>query len=566
MPQDLLTLKTLQKELNSLLAPGKIQKINQPEKDEVRFVVYSGGTSYTLVASANPNAARIHIAYDKKENPYSAPAFCMLLRKHLLGATIKDISIAGDDRVFRISLSARTEMQDVKDFFVVVELMGRYSNVILLDENDIILDALVRIGVSEKGRRVIMPGAKYTPQPKGDKAELYDKEGIKSRLEKSDKATLYDALLSSVNGLSKQSAKEIAFLSENAVNPVDKAIEEITFFDEIFGKTAYKPCVLKDYSDFFVTPYKSQGDENDFVFFPTLNGAVNACFTLSDKSQREKNYFKDIIVLTKRHRDKLVKKIEIAREKLIECDDMENVRISAELLANNQYKISRGEPSVTVENYYDDMRPLTIKLDVTKTPAQNVQHLFNKYNKLKRAKEISREQIEEYSKELDYVNSILDALSRAELSDAENIKDELVALKIIKKQGGNGRKKVVQKSAPKTYEKDGFTIYVGTNNVLNNEVTFKIGRSYDVWLHVKNHHGSHVIIRKNSENDVIPDSVLSSAAETAAYFSEAANSENVAVDYTERRNVRRIKDAGLGMVNYDDYKTVFVTPKNNIGK
>ena len=186
--------------------------------------------------------------------------------------------------------------------------------------------------------------------------------------------------------------------------------------------------------------------------------------TLSDKSQREKNYFKDIIVLTKRHRDKLVKKIEIAREKLIECDDMENVRISAELLANNQYKISRGEPSVTVENYYDDMRPLTIKLDVTKTPAQNVQHLFNKYNKLKRAKEISREQIEEYSKELDYVNSILDALSRAELSDAENIKDELVALKIIKKQGGNGRKKVVQKSAPKTYEKDGFTIYVGTNN------------------------------------------------------------------------------------------------------
>ena len=124
----------------------------------------------------------------------------------------------------------------------------------------------------------------------------------------------------------------------------------------------------------------------------------------------------------------------------------------------------------------------------------------------------------------------------------------------------------MQKSAPKTYEKDGFTIYVGTNNMLNNEVTFKIGRSYDVWLHVKNHHGSHVIIRKNSENDVIPNSVLSSAAETAAYFSEAANSENVAVDYTERRNVRRIKDAGLGMVNYDDYKTIFVTPKNNIGK
>ncbi len=566
MPQDLLTLKSLQKELKSLLNGGKIQKINQPEKDEVRFVVYSGGTSYVLVASANPNTARIHIAYDKKENPYSAPAFCMLLRKHLLGATIKDISILNDDRVFKISLSARTEMQDVKDFFLIVELMGRYSNVILLDEKEIVLDAIVRIGVSEKGRRVIMPGVKYTPQSKGDKAELYDSNGIKTRLETSDKPTLYDALLSSVNGLSKQSAKEISWRANDAENPVEKAVQEITFLDDIFGKSAFKPCVLKDYSDFFVTPYLSLASENDFIFLPTLNGAVNACFTLSDKAQREKNYFKDVVVLTKRHRDKLLKKIEIAHEKLVECDDMENVRISAELLSNNLYKVNRGDASVTVENYYDDMRPLTINLDVTKTPGQNVQHLFNKYNKLKRAKEISHRQIEEYQKELDYVNSIIDALSRAELSDAENIKEELVALKIIKKQGGNQRKKSVVKSAPKTYEVDGFTIYVGTNNILNNEVTFKIGRSFDVWLHVKNHHGSHVIIRKNNENDAIPDSVLSSAAETAAYFSEASNSENVAVDYTERRNVRRIKDAGLGMVNYDDYKTIFVTPKNNLKK
>lgn len=191
--------------------------------------MYSGGTSYTLVASANPNAARIHIAYDKKENPYSAPAFCMLLRKHLLGATIKDISIAGDDRVFRISLSARTEMQDVKDFFVVVELMGRYSNVILLDENDIILDALVRIGVSEKGRRVIMPGAKYTPQPKGDKAELYDKEGIKSRLENRTKPRFMTPFCRRSTGCRNKAQKKLHFFPKTPEIRLTKRLKKLRF-------------------------------------------------------------------------------------------------------------------------------------------------------------------------------------------------------------------------------------------------------------------------------------------------------------------------------------------------
>lgn len=563
MPQDLLTLKTLVKELDFFLAGGKIQKINQPEKDEVRFVVYNNGTSYTVVASANPNAARLHIATDKKENPYSAPAFCMLLRKHLIGATLTHASVYNDDRIARFDFIGKTEMHDLKNFTVLAELMGRYSNVILLDENFVILDSLVHVGISENGRRIIMPGAKYVAQPKGNKAELYDKKGIYDRLSKSNKPTLFDALLSSVNGLSKESAKEIVYRVGNASDPYSEAAEIITFFDDIYGKSQFKPCVFNDYGDFFVTPYLSLGNENDFVYFPSLNGAANACFVRADKSLRDKNRFKDALLLTKRHRDKLKKKIDIANEKLKECDDMEAVRISGELLSNNVYKVRRGATEITVENYYDDMRPLTIKLNPAKSPQENVTAYFNRYNKLKRAKEVSLKQRDDYTKELDYVESVLETILRAEASDADNINEELVSLNIIKKPQGKKRGKQDVKCPPKTFTAGGFTVYVGTNNILNNEVTFKIGRSYDVWLHVKNHHGSHVIIRKNNENDVIPDEVLLKAAQTAAYFSETRASDNVAVDYTLRMNVRRIKDAGVGMVNYSDYKTVFVTPENH---
>ena len=211
------------------------------------------------------------------------------------------------------------------------------------------------------------------------------------------------------------------------------------------------------------------------------------------------------------------------------------------------------------------MRPITIPLDVTKSPQQNAAALFNKFNKLKRAKVISAEQLTVYSAELDYTLSILDSLTRAEIADVEEIKEELVNLKIIKKTQPKRGGKQPEKAQPKSFiTPDGHTVLVGTNNVMNNLLTFKTARSYDIWFHVKNHHGSHVIIRKNDETEGICEEDLLLAAQTAAYFSEAASSDNVAVDYTERRNVRRIKDGGFGMVNYDNYKTVFVTPKNNI--
>ncbi len=568
MPSDLLTLKILAAELDKLLAGGKVQKITQPEKDEVRFVVRSGA-NFTLVASANPNAPRLHITDDKKENPYAAPSFCMLLRKHLTGATLTGIRTFNDDRIIAVGFLNRTELFDIKPFTLFVELMGRYSNLILCDENNKILDCMVKIGFDADARRILMPNVTYSAPDKGGKAELYQPEKIAELLSKSTEQNPVKAVMQCVNGLSKQTAAEVVFRS-SLVNPyaeerVNSAVLEITKLNDLTAENGLKPCTLPDYSDFFVIPYISIKPEDEYKFFPTLNGAVNACFTLADNKIRKDNYGKEIITLVKRHRDKLIKKIAIAEEKLAECEGMENVRIMAELLTANIYKVKRGDKSVIVENYYDEMRPLTIPLDGAKSPQQNAAQLFNKFNKLKRAKVITAEQLAQNTAELNYTLSILDALSRAEIADIEEIKEELYSLKILKKPQTRRTDKTPAKAQPKSFvTPDGHTVYVGTNNVMNNEVTFKIGRSYDIWLHVKNHHGSHIIIRKNDENEVISDDNLLLAAQTAAFFSEAAAGDNVPVDYTERRNVRRIKDAGLGMVNYDNYKTLFVTPKNNI--
>lgn len=560
MPSDLLTYKVLASELDSLLKGGKIQRITQPEKDEVRLTVRSAAT-YNLVISVNPNAPRLHVADDKKDNPYTAPTFCMLLRKHLSGSVLNGIEIFNCDRIFKLSFTGKSEMQDVRSFSLYVELMSRYSNIILTDENDKILDSAVRLGLSLEAKRIIMPNVKYLPPEKGDKAELFQYGKIAEKLSAAASGDLVSDLLKSVNGLSRESAAEIVFRArKNTVGETESLVEQITFFNDIYQNNKLIPCALPDYSNFFVTPYLSLMPENDYVKFDSLNAAVNACFTLSDKKIRKESYAKDIVVLVRRHRDKLLKKIGYAEEKLKECANMEKSRVLGELLTANLYRVKKGDKSVTVENYYDEMKPCAIPLDVTKSPQQNAASYYNKYNKLKRAEDFSNKQLEQYKLELNYINSVWDALSRADISDVEDIKEELKKLKIIKTKSAKKGEKKPAKSQPKSFECGGFKIYVGTNNILNNEVTFKLGRSFDIWLHVKEHHGSHVIIRKNAETDVVPESVIAKAAQAAAFYSEASKSDNVAVDYTERRNVRRIKDGGPGMVTYENYKTVFVKP------
>ncbi len=563
MPTDLLTLKGLAYELDNLLSGGRIQKITQPEADEIRLEIKNNGERYTLVISANAVAPRCHLTSDKKDNPQTAPAFCMHLRKYLLSAEIKKISLSNDDRIFRFDLEGRDELRENKTYSLFFEQMSRYSNIILTLSNGKISDCLHRVNLEENAKRILIPTAKYEFPEKGNRAELYEYEKIFEYLLHTTETDAQQAVLKSINGLSKLSAEELVFRSKLSYpydeNGINRFIETLTYFNSIFEKSLQKPSVLSNFDDFFVTPYECLNDVK-YISCPTLNQAAEQHFFRCDRKSRIQTSSKDILVVAKRHRDKIVKKISFAKDKLTECENMENIKLFGELLTSNLYKLKKGDKSVEVENYYDNYSPVTIALDEKKTPQQNAAAYYNKYSKLKRAEAFARQQLEEYTVQLDYIESIVEELSRADTTDIPDIKTELMNLGIIKKQLPQKGAKRPLPAQPKEFEISGYKVYVGTNNVLNNTVTFDIGRSYDIWLHVKNHHGSHAIIYKNQENDSVPEEVISKVAAIAAFYSSARLSQNVAVDYTERRNVKRCKGAGLGMVNYQNYKTVYVNP------
>lgn len=564
MPSDLFTIKCLCAELNDMLSCGRVQKVTQPETDEIRIEIKNRGERLTLVISANPVAPRCHLSSDKKDNPISAPTFCMLLRKYLLSCEVKSVSVANDDRIFCFEFEGRDELCDNKVYKLYFELMSRYSNIILTNSDGQIFDCLHRINFDANIDRVLVPTIKYSFPKKADKAELNEYDKISEKLLSCAETSALNAILQSINGLSKQTANEFIYRScfsmpANNEN-IAKLLNEIKLFNEIYNSTLYKPAVLSNYSDFFATPYLSLKADNEYILCKTLNEACELTTFQADKKVRIDSNSKDIVLATKRYRDKLVKKIGFATEKLAECENMENIKISGELLMSNLYKLKKGDTFALIDNYYDEYKPTKITLDEKKTPQQNATSYYTKYAKLKRAKSICEQQVSDYTTELEYINSILESLERASLSDVVDIKQELSAIGVIKKQPLQKGSKKPMPSKPKSFLINGYCVYVGTNNALNNTVTFELGRSYDIWFHIKNLHGSHAIIRKNSEDESISSDVILKVAEICAYYSTARNSQNVAIDFTERRNVKRIKGGGLGMVNYQNYKTVFINP------
>lgn len=561
MPSDLCTYAVLARELKDDLTPGKVRKIGMPEKDEVRLTVFKDRVR-TLVFSFHPDVPYVLSDAPKKENPAGAPSFCMLLRKHLSNALLTDVSVFNGDRIIRADFETGG-----KTFSLFCELTGRCCCLVFTDENGRILGCAG--GGAKAKNRNLAAGAPYEPPPKTGKPSLADLDGIKRLLLSTPADTPADALLKSADGLSRRTAAEIVFRAGSgfpiAEKDADAIISQIAVFNGIYGTPSFVPCVLPGSKDYFVSPYLSLADRESYVEKGSLGEAAALCYALSDGAVRRDRRIRETAALAKKYASKLEKKISGLRSKLVECAGMENVRRDAELLAANVWRIKRGDSSVSVEDYYDSNAPRSIPLDETKTPKQNVAALYARYGKLKRARAGTEEALERCLPELEYVRTIEDELTRAEEADLPAVRDELAALGAIKKQTVRRGGKTPVRAAPRSYVLDGFEIVAGTNNVLNEDVTFGIGRSRDVWLHVKDLHGSHVIIRRKADEE-IPEAVLLSAAETAAYYSEGRNGENVPVDFTERKFVRRIRNAGPGMVSYSGHRTVYVSPKDNSTK
>lgn len=562
MGSDLFALSALARELNDNLQGARIDKIQQPESDELRFFVRSKGKNQCLVVSCNAGAPRIHLTTSKKVSPQVAPNLCMLLRKYLLSATISDVSIYNYDRIVRIRFDAKTEMRDEATFYLFVEIMNRYSNIVFTDENLVILDAVKHLPLDVERNHVVLRGVPYSPVSQKKISYLTDYFSVFNDFKGGD---LHRFIQDNISGFSGATIEEL-LLRANINSNVGTfgAIERERLFKTIkdFASVATNtpeiplcPCIIND-KEVYPIEYRSleNSDKSNVKTLESMSDAYDALITDCDKDIRNKARLKSLAIIAKHLRQKVEKNIAIDLQKLAECEDMDKYRLWGELIVNYIYLVKKGDEKLVCVNYYDNSQ-VEIPLDLRLTPSKNSTAYYAKYNKLKRTKEFVSKKLEKDKDLLEYVKSIEDEIANLPYeSDTSAIEQELEALGGGKKKSSKNKVRKEKAEPPYIYFVNGFYVYRGKNNIQNDELTFKVASSNDIWLHLKNEHGSHTIIV--TEGRTVPDKVLKIAGEITASTKQAS----CEVDYTERRNVKRKPDGHPGQVIYVNYKTMISEP------
>lgn len=560
MPNDYVTIKALSSELYSMLCGGKIEKIYQPEKDEIYLLIHNK-SKFNLVISCNAENPRINITGVKKENPLNAPPFCMHLRKYLVSALISDVSLVNHDRIIDIEFRSKNELKDDVTFHLVCEMMGRYSNILFLDSSYKILDAVKTVSYDTATKRCILPSMPYSA-PSQTKADIEDNELIKDVLRSYSTGDLAKYLTMNIAGLSGATAKEIVSKS-NIQNNVKSLNEEnvntladtFNTFLNINSSELYKPAVLLDENDsaidYYIFPYTTVS--TNYKDCNSLNEAIDICLKIKDKEIRHHERTKSLSQSIKKFKEKNMRTLQKAKEKLMDCEKTETYRKFGELITNNIYQIKKGQKSFAAYDYYDN-KNIDIPLNIMLSPQQNAQDYYKKYAKLKRTKEIVEKQIEDLEILLDKVADIESSVPNCFTSqDIYELEKELYSYGIIKRFKQD-RVKEKKESTPYIFNIDGFTFYVGKNNVQNDKLTFHFAKSNDIWFHAKGYHGSHGILV--TDNAKVPDKILEVCAEIILYYSKARSQELVECDYTEKKNVKKQQNYSLGLVNYVNYKSI----------
>ena len=562
MAYDALTLSILRDELDSTLVGGKITKIYQPERDEIILFVFNKKT-YKLLISSNAGVNRIHTTEMPTDNPKTAPSFCMLLRKHLTNATITGISQVPFERVLEFALQVNDELGYKKDMKLIFELTGKTSNIILTNEQYVILDSIKHLPQDLDSKRIIMSGAKYTFFPPQVKILPFDYPRVREFLSSCTtplRKTLPEVLL----GVSNSTVNEILY-------KIDEDDHSLINHSLVVDKLAqYKAnlenkrpnVVLRDGNPIDVNPFDYQSVVGEKIYFDTLNAAHDYYYYLLDKTQRALSKAKSISTVVKNAVSRTEKKLAIQRQNVLEAENREQFKHFGDLILSNIWQIKQGSDCLTCFDYESE-QTVTIPLDKQLSPQQNAQFYYKKYRKLKSSAEHNGKLIEENTKLLEYLTTIKASLKHCvEAEDLQQIRDELVDLGLIREKQ-QGKKKVDAPMKPLCYDVEGYAVFVGKNNAQNNFVTFKLATPNDVWLHTQKIHSSHVVI-VNDKNCEVPDSVIVKAAEICAFYSQASSGSKIAVDYTNKSNVKKPNKAPLGFVVYDSYKTVLVNPDRHV--
>ena len=572
MALDGISIHALVHEFNQNLLNGKINKISQPEREELLITVNTADGNKRLLISANASLPFMYITKDNKPAPAQAPGFCMLLRKHIGAGRIIEISQMGLERVVRFKIQHLNEMGDITFKYLYVEIMGKHSNIIFCNEENMILDSIKHIPSSVSSVREVLPGRDYfIPAQEGKINPLESTEDFfKSKvLKKSD--SVFKAIMSSYIGISPTIANEICYRAG-----IDSDVSNASLFDE------HKNSLYKEFTA-LIDDVKS----NNYYYNIIVDGNTNkpmeyAPLKLSmyaDMQTKEYDSFSEVLVefyakrnaytnihqksadlrkIISNHIERAAKKLDLQLKQEKDTNKREKYRIYGELLHTYGYEAKQGDKSITVINYYNN-EELTIPLDVDLTPSENAKKYFDKYAKLKRTAEALETYIEQSRQELELLKSIEASLTIAETeTDLADIRRELIDHGFIKKHTGSKKEKS-KKSKPLHFIDDnGFDIYVGKNNYQNDELTFKFATGNDWWFHTKKIHGSHVIVKTNGKE--LPDSTYEYAAELAAYYSSGRDSDKVEIDYLQKKNVKKPASSVAGFVVYYTNYSLIATP------
>lgn len=558
MALDAILLSGVVAELQDVLQGARIDKVQQPERDKIILSVRSKGENLKLLISAAAGSGRLQLTSASFENPASPPMFCMLLRKHLVGGKIVKLMQPDWERLVLVDIISSNELGDSVDLRLAVELMGRSSNLILIGSDGRIIDCLRRMDYGGDAERILLPGMIYRLPPKQKKPLILGlAEDERNELIKgiSSEKTLDKAIMDTFSGLSPLVCREIAARCGDDITKLSAVLG--AFCDSVFA-SELTPTLVTDGKvpqDFSFMHLKQYGDAFSQQIFASFNELLDAYFMRREQLQSRKTRSKELMHLVKTNRDRVAKKLGLQKEELLKTEDRENIRRSAELLTANLYRVKKGDASVTVEDYYNNGAQRIIRLDPLKTPQQNSAAMFKEYNKLKAAKEHLTQLIDSGEKQLEYLNSVLDEIARAETeSDLSEIRSELLNTGYVKKQKGAKPEKSKKQGPLRFMSDDGFEILVGRNNAQNDELTTKLARRTDLWLHTKSVHGSHVIVSLGGQD--ISDTALSQAASLAVYYSQGREGGKTAVDYTLVRNVKKPNGALPGKVIYTDQHTI----------
>lgn len=546
-------LHCLIKELN--IAIGcKVDKVYQPSKDELVFALRSKEFNGRLFVSANPSSARLHFTKKSIENPAQPPMLCMLLRKHLVGARLINITQQGLDRIAILEFEGINEMGDTTRPKLIVELIGRSANIIFTDRDGKIIDTVRRSDI-EKGGRLIQPGATYTP-PEAQAKEnplLCNIESVAEAAERAegDRDKIYLSLL---EGVSPAVCRELA-LESSPKKALEFLRQNLLEGGEPYTLRNAEGAVI----DFSYIPLKQYGNSGQAQLHESFSAMLDEIYSERDAKSRITHSAQQLNRLVSSLKGRILRKLDARRAELLKCEGKEDFRIKGELLKANLHLIEAGAKSVRVQNYYDpELSEINIKLKEELSGSANAALLFKEYKKLCNAQKLLDELIFAGEQELAYIESVADALERAEsTADLNDIKTELETAGYLRRPS---KAPALQKSKPLEYlSPNGFKILVGRNNIQNDQLTFKVASKNDTWLHVKDFPGAHCIIISNGAE--IPDETLLFAAKLTAYHTAKTRlSSAVPVDYTLVKRVKKQPGGKPGMVTYTDQHTLYVTP------